>query len=120
MSYPARTSLPGVAPVYSPCSNTGVPDDERRDVAIDALHQPPAARGQVVADLRHVQAQALEVDHVDVRFQPRRQPAAIGKAEEVRRLAGLPLDDQLQRQPGPRFRSRPQCVSIQLGSDWHR
>ena len=53
-----------------------------------------------------VQPQAAEIDDVDVGLQPERQPAAVVEAEEVRRLAGLALDDELQRQAGAALRGR--------------
>src|SRR5256885_16353827 len=48
---PARCSAGILALLEDRCAGY-----EGRDVAVDALHQPPAAGRQVVADLRHVQA----------------------------------------------------------------
>jgi hypothetical protein len=48
-----------------------------------------------------MQPQRIEVDHVDIGAQPRRQPLAITQPEEIRRLAGLAFHQQLQRQAGP-------------------
>ena len=98
---PARTRRPGSAPVCSPRSKIGVPATQRRRVAVDALDEAPAAGGQVVDDLRRVQLQPVVIDQVDVGAQARRQPAAIGEAEEIGGLAGLALDQQLQRQARP-------------------
>ena len=118
--FTARTSRPGVAPVYCAVLEHRRARDQRRDVAIDTLHQPSSAGRQVVADLRHVQPQPLEVDHVDVGLQPRRQPAAVGEAEEVRRLAGLALDDQLQRQARPALPVAPPVRQHPARQRWRR
>ena len=70
-------------------------------IAIDPLHEAPAAGRHVVHELRLVQLQPVEVDEVDVGAQARHQPAAIRQTEEVGGFAGLPLDQMLQRQQWP-------------------
>jgi len=48
-------------------------------------------------------------------FTSARQPGTSGrdpKPEEVGGFACLPLDQMLERQLGPRRRSRPQCASM--------
>ena len=70
---------------------------QRGGVAVDPLHETAAAGGKVVDELRLVESQAVEVDQVDVGAQSRRGPAAVVKAEEIRRFAGLPLDQELER-----------------------
>ena len=74
---------------------------KRRLVAIDPLHEAPAVGRHVVHELRLVQPQPVEVDDVDVGTQARREPAAVGQAEEAGGFAGLPLDQLLKRQPRP-------------------
>ena len=71
-------------------------------IAIDPLHEAPAVSRHVVHELGLVQPQTVEVDQVDVGAQARRQPAAVGQTEEVGGLAGLPLDQMLERQASAR------------------
>src|SRR6202163_4080147 len=75
--------------------------DERRLVAVDTLHETPAAGRKVVDEFRLMEPQAIEVDQVHVGTQARREPAAVPHAEEIGGLAGLTLDQQFERQPGP-------------------
>src|ERR1700722_11728475 len=75
--------------------------DKRRDIAIDALHEPAAVRRHVVNEFRLGEPQPVEVDQIDVGGQARREAAAIGPPEETRRLAGLALDQKLERQTRP-------------------
>src|SRR5712692_829445 len=77
------------------------PRDQRRLVAVDPLHEAAAAGGHVVDELGLVEPQALEIDQVHVGAQTRLEPAAIAEAEEIRGLAGLPLDQELKRQARP-------------------
>src|SRR5262249_58977257 len=74
---------------------------ERGDVAIDPLHEAAAAGGQIVDELRLVEAQAVEIDQVHIGAQPRRESTAVPQAEEIRRLAGLALDQQFERHSPP-------------------
>src|ERR1700676_4048307 len=60
--------------------------DERGLVALDTLHEAATAGRHVVDQLGLVEPQAIEVDQVYVRAQSRREPAAVGEAEEVRGL----------------------------------
>src|SRR5207248_6475889 len=73
--------------------------DHRRFIALDALHETPAIGGHVVDESGLAHVEIVEVDDVDVGAQPRRQPAAIGKAEEVGGLAGLALNQMLEWLP---------------------
>src|SRR5215470_2998968 len=56
---------------------------QRGFVAVDALHEAPAAGRHVVDQLRLMQPQAIEVDDVHVGAQARHQPAAIRQTEKV-------------------------------------
>src|SRR5439155_11319021 len=71
--------------------------DQRRLVPLDALNEAPAIGRHVVHQLRLVQLQRIEVDHINVGAQPRRKPAAVVEPEELRGLAGLTLDEQFER-----------------------
>jgi hypothetical protein len=64
-------------------------------------HEPASAGRQVVHDLGLVQAQALEIDQVEVGAQPRHEPAAVMEAEEIGGLAGLHPDQLFQWHAGP-------------------
>jgi hypothetical protein len=57
--------------------------DESGLVALDTLHEAATAGWHVVGQLRLVEPQAIEVDHVYVGTQPRREPAAVGETEEI-------------------------------------
>ena len=75
--------------------------DEGCLVALGTLYEAPAAGGKVVDDLRRMKAQPIEIDQVDIGALARLQPAAIMEAEEIGRLAGLPLHHEFERQPRP-------------------
>ena len=75
---------------------------ERGLVALDSLDEAPPVGWHIVNQLWLVQAEPVEIDQVDVGAQSRRKPAAIVQAKEVGGFAGLPLDQHLQRQIGPR------------------
>ena len=75
--------------------------DERRDIAVDALHKAATAGRHVVNEFGHGEPQPVEVDQVDVGAQAGRKTAAIGQTEEIRGLAGLALDQKLERQTRP-------------------
>ena len=72
--------------------------NERRDIAIDALHKAATTGRHVVNEFGHGGPQPAEVDQVDVGAQARRETATIGQIEEIRGLAGLALDQKFQRQ----------------------
>ncbi|MBP9034319.1 MAG: hypothetical protein KBG29_10535, partial [Pseudomonadales bacterium] len=61
-------------------------------------HQAAPAAGQVVRQLRRVQREPLEVDHVDVRLVARRQQTAIAQSHRERRGAAEPVHQPRQRQ----------------------
>src|SRR5690349_20486603 len=75
--------------------------DERRLVAVDPLDESPAVRRHVVHELGLLHLQTIEIDQVEVVAQARREPAAVGEAEEIGGLARLAPDQQIERQPGP-------------------
>ena len=50
-----------------------------------------AASGKVVADLRAVQAQVVEIDHVDVGLIARREHSAVTEADSARCVAAMAL-----------------------------
>ena len=66
--------------------------DQRRFIAFDMLHETAAAGRHVVDEFRLAHFETVEIDHVNVGAQLRRQPAAVAKAEEIGGLAGLTLD----------------------------
>src|SRR5262249_52439733 len=63
--------------------------------ALGRLDETAAVHRQIVAPLRHVQAQALVVDDVDVGFQAGLKPAAVIEAKEARRSGRLALHHAL-------------------------
>ena len=89
--------------------------DEGVVVALGALQHALAAGRQVVDDLRAAHAQAIEVDDVDVGPQAGREQAAVGEAvgRAVSRVCFL--TSRSSARPGPRLRSRAQCVSSVVG-----
>src|SRR5262249_43996540 len=92
------------------------PGQERGDVAFDPLHEAAAAGGKIVDELRLVEAQALEIDQGHAGAQPGREPPAVPRAEEIRRLAGLALDQQFERQSRP---APPIATPMQEHVGWH-
>src|SRR2546426_2049156 len=63
--------------------------DERRLVAVDALHEAAAAGRHVVHEFRLVEPQAGKNDQGHVGAQARREPAAVPQAEENGGLRGV-------------------------------
>ena len=66
--------------------------DDRRVVADRSLHQPRAARRQVVHRIRKGQVQALEVDHIEVGPLAQFNAAPVVEAVEIGGLRGDPPD----------------------------
>src|SRR5262249_54481372 len=89
---------------------------ERGDVAVDPLHEAAATGGKIVDEFRLVEVQALEIDQVHIGAQPRRESTAVLQAEEIRRLAGLALDQQFERQSRP---APPIAAPMQEHVGWH-
>src|SRR5882672_2700468 len=106
--------------VVSPVKSAGRPDElsgsssglfalledgharaDRHVVTVDMLNETPPAGRQIEDHLRGMQVQPIEVDDVHIGLQAGLEPAAVVEAEEVRRLAGLPLHHELQRQARP-------------------
>src|SRR5438128_468687 len=75
--------------------------DQRRLIAFGSLYQALAAGGEVVDDLGRVQAQAVEIDQVDVGALPGLQAFAVVEAEEIGGLARLALHHVFERQTRP-------------------
>ena len=87
---------------------------QRLDIAIDALHEPASASREVVADLRGVQPQALEIDHIDIGALARLQPATIGETEEIRGFARVMCLSRDMRKTGGLLRRWAFCASARL------
>ncbi len=69
--------------------------DDRRAVALRALHEAAPARGQVEDHLGRAQAQACEIDHVHVGLLAHLERAAVGEAEQLRGVAAHALHREL-------------------------
>src|SRR5262249_61593360 len=65
---------------------------------------------------RWVEARALEIDQVHGGGKTRRESPAVPQAEEIRRLAGLALDQQFERQSRP---APPIAAPVQEHVRWH-
>src|SRR6202022_312720 len=72
--------------------------DPGRLVAFGSLYEALTAGGEVVDDLGRVQAQAVEIDQVDVGALPGLQPSAVVEAEEIGGLARLALHHVFEAQ----------------------
>ena len=115
-AWPARTRRPGIAPVCAPRSKIGVSGDERRLVAVDALHEAAAAGRHVVDELGLVRAAAPSKS---IRLTSARRPGASRPRSVKPKKSAVSLVCRLTRSSsgrrGPRLRSRPQCASMKLG-----
>jgi hypothetical protein len=77
--------------------------DEGCLVAFGALHEALAAGGKIVDDFVCVEAQAGEIDEVDVGARAGLESPAVVEAEEIGGFAGQALDDVFERQAGAAF-----------------
>src|SRR5438445_11035611 len=75
--------------------------DQSRLITFGSLYEALAAGGEVVDDLGRVQAQAVEIDQVDVGALPGLQASAVVEAEEIGGLARLALHHVFERQTRP-------------------
>ena len=76
----------------------GLAGNQRHVIAINALHQTPPTRWQIIDHLRVIQTQRIEIDDVDISHRTGCQTAAILEAKEICGFTGLALHHEFQGQ----------------------